>query len=68
MRTLERYMPENSIETISEKANAVVYTYDNAGPCAIAYSGKRKKNDKLQILSLAMHQFFNLERFAVNTP
>ena len=40
-----RYIPLDSIETINEDANAVIYTYDNSGPCATGYSGKRKNPD-----------------------
>ena len=45
MLTLERYIPLDSAQIINEDAKAEVYTYENAGPCAIGYSGKRKKPD-----------------------
>ena len=45
MSNSKRYIPVDSIETINEDAKAVVYTYDNSGPCACGYSGKRKNSD-----------------------
>ena len=42
---LSRYIPSNSQEVTDPESSAVVYTYEGRNPCAIGYSGKRKRED-----------------------
>lgn len=44
---LSRYVPADSQEILQEETGHVVYLYNNRDndPCAMAYGGKRKKND-----------------------
>lgn len=45
MTTVYRYIPAGAIEHLDAETKAVVYTYDNGGPCAVAFHGKSAKPD-----------------------